>query len=386
MKRKPVFLVLIAFCTLCSSFAAHAWCKLSVSSSGDQPSGTIITSNVTVSPSAIKIPKDIAVGTELYRVTARNDSYQYYRVNCNDSYTYSNYYLKGQFSGSQPALSSWQGSGLGKVYQTGVNGIGMVVLTSTTNQALGQKNYQFGMCYTPDFGNISCNTWTQNSDITFVLIKTGAISVNSINLATFPKVESVAGGDNSPGSDFAVFRAGLTGTISFTQATCALAEASKSVNLGEYKVSVLAAANSFTPWAKASIELINCNYGGAQAYKYYIRGYSSNSTVTTIGSPNTANATWSLKLTPGTTIIDDAKGIMAIGSDSESASGVGIQLSSTNTTAGNPIKFSQPRTGTMVTGTNATMTIPLYARYIKTGSTVKPGKANGKVTYLIEYK
>jgi type 1 fimbria pilin len=74
-----------------------------------------------------------------------------------------------------------------------------------------------------------------------------------------------------------------------------------------------------------------------------------------------------------TSVIDDANGIMAISSDSNSATGIGIQLSSSNTTL-QPMTFSQPTTA-LVSGTDATDQ-PLYARYIKTGAAVTPGPAD----------
>jgi len=329
------------------------------------------------------MPKDITPGTELYRITARNNKYEYYRVNCNNSLTATNYYVKGQFvGGAVPVPSSWQGSSLGTVYQTGVEGIGMVILTSTTNRVLGDKTYSFRSCFS--IYNYSCNTSATNGDITYVLIKTGEITASSIDLTTLPKVETVVGGENSPGSDITVFQPTLIGSLTFTQPTCTLAEVSKTVNLGEHSASDFTAANSTTSWVKASIDLINCNYGGPQFYSYNILRYSSN-TVTTVANPITTNAIWSLSLTPATSVINDTNGIMAISSETGSATGIGIQLSSSDTVL-TPMKFSQPTTGTLVSGVNATMTIPLYARYIKTGSTVTAGKANGKLTYVVEYK
>lgn len=269
------------------------------------------------------------------------------------------------------------------VYDTGIVGVGMVILTSKDKKKLGEKFY-FRSNESHCDSN-SCGANAPDADITFVLIKTVEITSSSIVLNSLPKLESVTGGDNSPGSVIPIFRPTLTGSITFTQATCTLAETSKTVDLGKYRVSDFANANATTSWVDASINLINCNYGGAQAYSYNIRRYSNSSTVTTVANPVTANAIWSLSLTPATSVIDDSKGIMAISSASDSASGVGIQLSSSNSTL-KAMKFSQPTTGTMVSGTNATMNIPLYARYIKTGSAVTAGEANGKLTYLVEYK
>lgn len=375
--------------SLCSAAVytttASATCTLEVDSSNDIPVGTVVTTSRAVSPSAIRMPKDIDVGTELYRITLAESNYIYYRTSCDGNNVMSNYFSKGQFmNGVSPTRSSWQGSSLGVVYATGTAGVGMVVLTGSQNKKLGEKKY-FSTDYGAYCNTTSCGTFAQDAAITIVLFKTAEITASSVNLATLPKIETVTGGDNSPGSEIAVFRPSLTGSISFTQATCALAESSKTVNLGQHYIESLSAASATTAWVDASIKLINCNYGGGQSYNYNITRYSDSNSVTTNVDPNTANATWKLTLTPSTSVIDDAKGIMAISSGTGSASGVGIQLSSSNTTL-NAMKFSQPTTGTLVSGTNAEMTIPLYARYIKTASAVTAGKADGKLTYLVEYK
>lgn len=385
MGRKTILIAFVLLGTL-SSIRAQAWCQLAPASSSDQRSGAIISRALNAVPATISVPKDVPSGTELYRMTARNNSYGYYRVNCNNYISNSNnYYVMGQFVGDvTPLPSSWQGSSLGTVYQTGTEGVGVVILTSTLNRAPGVKIYGSQSC--SDVVSRGCSLSAQGSDITFVLIKTGEITASSIDLTSLPLLESVVGGSNSPGSDITVFRPTFVGLITFTQPTCTLAEVSKTVNLGEHRASDFTAANSATPWVKASIELINCNYGGKQNYRYNILQSEWKKTgVTTVAPPITTDATWNLSLTPATTVIDDTNGIMAISSEADSATGIGIQLSSSDTVL-TPMKFSQPTTGIMVSGVNAMMTIPLYARYIKTGSTVTAGKANGKLTYVVEYK
>lgn len=383
-KTLMLFLILLVSTTH-AKFALSA-CSLEVLTPGaDLPDGTIVTSSFAASPTAIRMPKDIDVGSELYRITLRESTYVYYRPSCNGSTDMSNYYTKGQFrNGASPTRSTWQGSSLGVVYATGTAGVGMVVRTSADNKKLGDKLY-FRATYGAYCDSQSCGAFSQDADITIILLKTGDISASSVSLSSLPTLESVTGGDNSPGNEITVFRPTLTGSISFTQATCALAESSKTVNLGQHYLESLSAASATTSWVDASIKLINCNYGGAQSYNYNIMRASNSSAVITNANPNTANATWKLTLTPSTSVIDDTNGIMAISSGTGAASGVGIQLSSSNSTL-KAMKFSQPTTGTMVSGTNATMTIPLYARYIKTGSTVTAGKAEGKLTYLVEYK
>ena len=378
------------------SYSVQAVCKLDPDSYGDQqPNGFIVTKNYGPNPGAIRMPKDIAVGSELYRITAKNNQFYYYRVNCNSNITASNYYIYGRFvGGAAPALSSWQGSSLGTVYKTNVDGVGVVYLIGN-NKTPGTKIFSFGDCKSSP---ASCNTTVDNGQITYVFIKTAELVDGSIDFSSIAKLETVVGGNNSPSDEMVVYRPVLTGNIAFTQATCSLAESSRTVNLGEHKATAFTAATPATAWVDASIRLNNCNYGGAQNYKYNIRmfdwkyldpGGDTSPTVITVATPNTASATWNLTLSPVNgvgDILDNANGIIAIANSVDSASGVGIQLSTTNTATPTPVKFSpQSMSGVMVSGNNMTMTIPLYARYIKTG-TVTGGKANAKVTYLIEYK
>ena len=143
MIRERLLSIIVILSALLFSFSAQAWCTLVSYSPGDQPAGKVITSNIKLS-STLRMPKDIAVGTELYRVHARNDTYIFYRANCNNNSTYTNYYVMGRFVGGiTPALSSWQGSSLGTVYQTGIAGIGMVVLNNS--RAMGDKNIVLGL-------------------------------------------------------------------------------------------------------------------------------------------------------------------------------------------------------------------------------------------------
>lgn len=156
MIRERLFSIIVILSALLFSFSAQAWCTLVSYSPGDQPAGIVTTTDVRIF-STMRMPKDIAVGTEFYRVFTRNDTYIYYRANCNNNSTYTNYYVMGRFVGGiTPALSSWQGSSRGTVYQTGIAGIGMVVLTD--GRAIGDKRYSFGSCYTKS--DYSCNTYT----------------------------------------------------------------------------------------------------------------------------------------------------------------------------------------------------------------------------------
>ncbi|QOV69747.1 fimbrial protein [Citrobacter sp. BDA59-3] len=376
-----VFLYLTGLTITLTSLSIKAACVLIPRSGNDIPPGTIVTTSLSSGTSAIQMPQDIAVGTELFRVTARQSSYASYQTNCNNNTMKKNYYTLGRFTNSPPAVALTS-TPYGVAYETGIPGIGLVIQTGAGNRLLGEKTYYTDFCYS---NTSSCGTNGQDANITYILVKTGNITNGSIDLASLPLLESVTGGNNSPGSDIVIFRSMLSGIINFTQATCALAEKSKTVKLGEHTHTTLMDSTPYTPWTDASIDLINCNYGGAQYYGIQQIGYSNTSTITDLGAVNIANAQWSLTLTP-LTIIDNNNGIMALAPQSDSATGVGIQLSTTNTATPNLVKFSQHVNGPMIAGMNQTMRIPLYARYIRTSPIVTGGKADGKVTYTVEYK
>lgn len=78
---------------------------------------------------------------------------------------------------------------------------------------------------------------------------------------------------------------------------------------------------------------------------------------------------------------DSSKGMLSLDANSNSASGVAIQLLYKDT----PIKIGQYfNTGT--TSAAGNLKIPLAARYIKTQNIVKPGVANSTATFTLQYK
>ncbi|WP_240702170.1 fimbrial protein [Trinickia terrae] len=76
-----------------------------------------------------------------------------------------------------------------------------------------------------------------------------------------------------------------------------------------------------------------------------------------------------------------APGVLALTSDANSASGVGIQLLMNGT----PVSFNTALSAGVATA-NTTLSIPMTARYYQTASAVKPGKANGIATFVVSYK
>ncbi|MGY6030393.1 fimbrial protein [Phytobacter sp. AG2a] len=132
-----------------------------------------------------------------------------------------------------------------------------------------------------------------------------------------------------------------------------------------------------TPWTDASIRLTNCPvfYGTGE------RG-SNKDTV--------RDNVMTVTLTPGNATTSN-QGIMPVDNVSQAATGVGIQLAYGTAASPQLVSFSGGKAEqkfTMSSSQGQNYTIPLVARYIQTAGSINdimPGKANGKITYLINY-
>jgi type 1 fimbria pilin len=76
---------------------------------------------------------------------------------------------------------------------------------------------------------------------------------------------------------------------------------------------------------------------------------------------------------------------MSLSASADSATGVGIQIAAGD--SGNPVlfNFAQERKQALPKDGTTTLKVPLVARYIQTEDRVTPGRADGKVTFTINY-
>lgn len=148
------------------------------------------------------------------------------------------------------------------------------------------------------------------------------------------------------------------------------------VNLGNRKLIDSANMQSgkfVTPWVDASIRLTNCPV----FYGIGTQNSTRKNVMTVTLMP--ANATTS------------SQGIMPVDTGSSAATGVGIQLAYGTAASPQLVNFSAGKatqTYTMSSTQGSTYTIPLVARYMQTASNISnigAGKANGKITYLVDY-
>lgn len=133
-----------------------------------------------------------------------------------------------------------------------------------------------------------------------------------------------------------------------------------------------------TPWVDASIKLTNCPvFNGVGGRSNATFGSVKSNVMTVTLMPN--NATTS------------NQGIMPIDTDGYSAAGVGIQLAWGTASSNTKVNFSSgkgTKTYTLTSSIGTNYTLPLVARYIQTGASlndVHPGKATGKMTYIVSY-
>jgi len=323
----------------------------------------------------ISVPPDVPVGNEIYRLNiALTDQGLSYVTCTSPGQFYSGYkYI------TTPLPSTTYSN---TVYETGVPGIGVKFVRG--NSAADFPTTLASATCTADY--LGCgfiNGW--NTDSRLVFIKTAStVTGGVINASQLPTALYSYG---QSGSMLDVYKITLTGSLQVTTPTCDISPVSQTmtVNMGTYQVSAFSGKGSATGWKNASIQLANCGqfYGNIPSGK--LGGTFNGTTMTT---PDLVNNFLTVKLTPrnGTaSATDAANGIMKIDDEALSATGVGIQLSSSESTTG-IINLTTGITQTLPKDGTRNITVPLYARYIQTENSVTAGTANGRLEYVITYQ
>lgn len=318
--------------------------------------------NITVGP-------DIPNGTVLYRQYFKASYQPAIRCNGNNDYAVENVIKQ-----TPKPLSSWNG-GLypGKVYESGVPGIGVVAWYS--GNAFPNIRIQGSA-----IGTI-IRSFLPEFDIS--LIKIGPVAPGVLlgsNLFTVGVDYNVQGVPIMP-----ILTANFSGSINIVSRTC-MTPSNISVQLGSHNINTeFKRVGSVTPWVDASIKFTDCPYfyGTKDDWQHFF--YSDDGTQ---GSGASKANTITVSLTPSNPIINSANGIMAVNSSTQmpAAQGVGIQLGSGNNTE-TPVPFNFGSTPIFTPANDGTSTfkIPLSARYYQTSATVQPGRADGRLTFTLNY-
>ncbi|MBM1020178.1 hypothetical protein DA103_11625 [Enterobacter cloacae] len=331
----------------------------------DSPIQKEVIASIPLSVGNITAGAEIPNGTVLYRQTYR-PGYSNAATSCTDR-IYDTQFL---YTSTPKPLSSWNGSPYGgKVYETGVPGIGVAFWRS-------------GDAFPKVFGggcSGSSNCIIANGLLTWdiSLIKIGNITPGTILGSNLPCMNESLGNVNSPVS---LLKACFSGTINVVSRTCTTPDVT--VNMSKHDISVFRATGSTTEWVDASIKLTDCPVFYGTADDGDKNSWSENGTIS-IGAV-TANKL-GVTLTPNTSVLQSSNGVFALSESADSASGIGIQLAYGTSASQTPVTFLQEKRYTMTLGSSGSVNIPLVARYIQTESRAQPGKANSAVTFLISY-
>ncbi|WP_225610355.1 fimbrial protein [Pseudomonas sp. PDM19] len=320
---------------------------------------------------SLTVGRDIPVGAEIYRQTF--NPVGNIMLNCSAGiYTI-------QQDASLPITplpnSGWSGGLYGnKVYQTGVPGIGVAILTlgqplpastpMTNCSATGACNYIY--------------SWHMGFDLSFV--KTGDVSPGVIQGSQLPTMARSLISSNTVEYQ----RVNFSGSINIVSRTCQTPDVT--VQMGSHKTDEFSGRNSSTPWTDFSISLNNC-----PAFNGYYQGtgpkWSSDGTIANLNSRKNnviQVSIWPtiMPLDPGLSILDLDPSPAGM---PPAATGVGVQIADQTGTPWPLIAFRESGiTPSSVEG--ASYTIPLKARYVQTGDTISAGPANATATFTLNYE
>jgi type 1 fimbria pilin len=362
-----IWLVLLLIMTCNKAIAICAFAP-----TADYPAYSVTKMTVPLAPVTISVPPDAAVGSTFYRQRISiTTGAEKIRVSCDEAGLFQYLYAYNTL----PLTETTTGS---KIYKTGIDGIGIKFVNS------GNTPFPVSVSTTGCTASKTCviagnGIW--NAISFFDLVKTAdAVGVGTIQASRLPTVLYSFG---QAGSMVGIYEINISGNLTINTPTCDITPASQSMTvlMGTHHVSDFTGKGSGTEWKNASIQLNNCGW-------FY--GNGPKSVVSFDGTSNhilsgLANNAADITLTPLDGTITAADGIMAIANNASAATGIGIQLSSTQSVTGK-INLNSAYAYALPDDGSRTITVPLFARYIQTENSLSAGKANGKLEYTISYR
>ncbi|MBC6504648.1 type 1 fimbrial protein [Citrobacter freundii] len=266
--------------------------------------------------------------------------------------------------------------GQSNIYQTGISGLGV-----RFRQVYDNRYYP----YTAASLNSSTIIFSTDSYLSFDIefVKMGPVTAGIINSALFPRVE-VNGTDTSQTVRVAWHT--ITGTAVIQTPSCTTPNFNWS--LGTTSTTALKSPGDASAWVDTPVTLTGCstfsgnNINGSYT-QYTISGFTSG---TTTQPGNIAPNKLTMTLTPNTSAVDAANGIVALDNTS-TASGFGVQVASKQSGT----YIAQDLSGSIVVeptvgDSSGTVSFPLGARIIRTSDTVQGGSVSASLTYTISYQ
>lgn len=324
-----------------------------------------------------------AVGSILYSGLVSN--YLNFGIQCDSVVSEGGHYVSARIE-SAP-LGIWSGDigqYSGKIYNTGLDGIGFVFKGHGGGASLDYNNLIAPFT--------AMHTWIGNGrgisghilpSFQYYLIKTGPLSYGTIDGSLLP---TISAGIKVENIDVVFYKVNFSGSISVNKPTCNATEPNKLVRMGTWHKRDFANVGDTSSWVDSSLTMIcdDAFWGSGGTYDRDMNNLDP-FTITEIDyATDNTNNTWAVRLTSSTGLIDSTQGIIALDtSNGDNATGVGIQISSSADAAG-VVDLTTGWGGTIALG-SSTFRIPIFARYIRTGD-ITPGSANGKVIYTVDYQ
>lgn len=324
----------------------------------------------------ITVGRDVPVGTVIFKQVFFSSNLAS-RVTCEPG-IYNNVRDRKLTSTPLPLLS-WPGANSGKLYESGVPGIGVYLFSEW--KALPDY-HTFENC---GGGSEFC---ISNPELGFeiFLIKTGDVSPGVIHGALLPSMQTDW---KSPENALVLQRVGFAGTINVVSRTCLTPDVN--VALGTHSTSKFSGVGSGSAWKDFKITLNNC-----PAFHGTFPGPPSNpppqfDATGDVGTEQgRAPNVLGFRLDPTDGILDAVNGIISLTPAPSgylpAATGIGIQIGTGDVTPV-PVPLSTIHSSGIVTTATegGSYAIPLSARYVQTASAIKPGPANGALVFTIEY-
>jgi major type 1 subunit fimbrin (pilin) len=335
----------------------------------------------------LSVTPDIPVGTRLYAARIEADRYpDAYSIDCkgasNETFsaTLKTKVLNGSDQGDNITFASgYPGIGV----QFWING-GYITAdgrkdadTMTGTIPSGGGSYQFG-----------ANVFDR--EMTVFLVKTGDVQPGVLSAASFPYVQYIwTPGNNASFIPGVLSEFHFNGQVSITTPSCKTPE-KVDVDLGEHTTDEIN-NNGGSPWKDATVRLTECprftGYGGVQGSWYVTQRGDSSLSYATGDAPVYANNHLGLTLNGVQGNLDTANGIVDIDHSAGAASGVAIQIARGDTGSNTPAQLGVETLQDIPMDGASTISIPLVVRMIKQGeASVKAGRVNSQITYLINYK